>query len=107
MLRTAMKEHGDVLEYAAPKAASYRSGWSERRRRVCRGSWSSEARSMVQRCGDNQSILLRELEKLQLMRTATGQCRISTNLLPHGGCQHLDLLDSLCSGKRRGGLLGR
>ncbi len=65
VLRTAMEQHGEVLEYRAPKEGQL-PGWlvqEAARMRLRLGQ--AEARFMVQRCGDSQGILLRELEKLQ------------------------------------------
>lgn len=65
LLRAAMDEHGEVLEYRAPKEGQL-PGWLVQQAAVMHLRLGlSEARLLVQRCGDNQSILLRELEKLK------------------------------------------
>ena len=60
-----------------------------------------EARLMVQRCGDNQNILLRELEKLQLYadgrRVTTDDIRLLAT--PTVEASIFDLLDSLALGR--------
>ena len=102
MLRTAMKEHGDVLEYAAPKEGQLPQ-WlvREAATRLQMDLGLQEARLMVQRCGDNQSILLRELEKLQLYAdghrvTADDIHQLTT---PTVEASIFDLLDSLALGR--------
>jgi len=66
LLRAAMQEHGEVLEFVAPREKQL-PGWlveaAASRLEMTLGI--NEARLMVQRCGSNQAILLRELEKLR------------------------------------------
>jgi DNA polymerase-3 subunit delta len=65
ILRTTMEKHGEVLEYHAPKEGQL-PGWIvQEAAKLHVRIGLTEARLMVQRCGDNQGILLRELEKLQ------------------------------------------
>lgn len=64
-LRTAMEKHGEVLEYLAPKEAQLPQWLVQEAAKMRLRLGLAEARLMVQRCGDNQNILLRELEKLQ------------------------------------------
>jgi len=63
-LRHAMLEVGDVLEYYAPKSAQLPE-WVVKQARS-RGVWLAvpEARLLLQRAGENQHLLLREIEKL-------------------------------------------
>jgi DNA polymerase-3 subunit delta len=101
-LRTAMKEHGEVLEYLAPKEGELPQ-WlvQEAATRLHMNLGLSEARLMVQRCGDNQNILLRELEKLQLYadgrRITTDDIRLLAT--PSVEASIFDLLDSLALGR--------
>jgi len=102
VLRAAMAKHGEILEYAAPKEgqlpqwlvqeASYRLGMD---------LGLQEARLLVQRCGDNQSILLRELEKLHLYADGRRVTADDVRLLgtPTYEASIFDLLDSLALGR--------
>jgi DNA polymerase III subunit delta len=65
ILRSAMEKRGDVLEYPAPKEGQLPAWLVQEASRLHLRLGLSEARLMVRRCGDNQSLLLRELEKLQ------------------------------------------
>jgi DNA polymerase-3 subunit delta len=67
LLRVAAAKHGDVLEYPAPKDTELPQ-WlvNEAANRLGIELGVKEARLLVQRCGDNQSVLLRELEKLSI-----------------------------------------
>jgi DNA polymerase-3 subunit delta len=102
LLRAAMKEHGEVLEYAAPKEGQLPQ-WlvQEAAGRLDMELGFQEARLMVQRCGDNQNILLRELEKLQLYadgrRASVDDIRLLTT--PTVEASIFELLDSLALGK--------
>jgi len=101
-LRGAMKEHGEILEYLAPKEGQLPQ-WlvSEAAARLEMDLGYQEARLMVQRCGPNQAILLRELEKLQLYvdgRRVTGDdIRLLTT--PTVEASIFDLLDSVALGR--------
>lgn len=64
LLRAAMREHGDVLEFMAPKERQLPGWLVEAAARLQMSLGINEARLIVQRCGANQAILLRELEKL-------------------------------------------
>jgi len=101
VLRLAMEKHGEVLEFRAPKEGELPQ-WLVReagRRGVRLGL--NEARFMVRRCGDDQSILLRDLEKLQIY--AAGQpvsvddIRVLTTATIEASV--FDLLDSLALGR--------
>lgn len=102
LLRTAMKEHGEVLEYAAPKEGQLPQ-WlvKEASSRLDMELGFQEARLLVQRCGDNQQILLRELEKLQLYadgrRVTADDIRLLTT--PTVEASIFELLDSLALGR--------
>jgi DNA polymerase-3 subunit delta len=102
VLRTAMKEHGEVLEYPAPKEGQLPQ-WlvQEAANRLHMELGFQEARLMVQRCGDNQNILLRELEKLQLYADGRRVTADDIRLLatPSFEASIFDLLDSLATGR--------
>ncbi|MFH1833778.1 MAG: hypothetical protein ABH877_02035, partial [bacterium] len=57
LLRTTMEEHGEVLEFLAPKESQLPHWLAQEAARLGVGLGIQEARFMVQRCGDNQSIL--------------------------------------------------
>jgi DNA polymerase-3 subunit delta len=100
-LRAATAKHGDVLEYAAPKEAQLPQ-WlvKEAASRLGMELGVQEARLLVQRCGDNQSILLRELEKLDLYTDGRRVSADDIRLLgtPTYEASIFDLLDSLALG---------
>jgi len=102
LLRTAMKEHGEVLEYAAPKEGQLPQ-WlvQEASNRLDMELGFQEARLLVQRCGDNQHILLRELEKLQLYADGRRVTADDIRLLstPTVEASIFELLDSLALGR--------
>ncbi len=101
-LRAAMEKHGEVLEYPAPKEAQLPQ-WlvQEAATRFHFGLGLAEARLIVQRCGDNQSILLRELEKLQLYADdrpiTVDDIRLLATVTVEASI--FDLLDSLALGR--------
>jgi DNA polymerase-3 subunit delta len=102
VLRTATKEHGEILEYLAPKEGQLPQ-WlvQEAATRLQMDLGSQEARLLVQRCGDNQSILLREVEKLQLYAYGRRVTFDDIHLLatPSLEASIFDLLDSLAAGR--------
>jgi DNA polymerase III subunit delta len=102
VLRAAMKAHGEVLEYLAPKEGQLPQ-WlvQEAANRLHMEIGFQEARLMVQRCGDNQNILLRELEKLQLYADGRRVSADDIRLLatPTVEASIFDLLDSLATGR--------
>lgn len=63
-LRKAMKEAGEVLEYRAPRPAQMPDWVVNEARKMRLALELPEARLIVQRVGDDQHVLLRELEKL-------------------------------------------
>lgn len=63
-LRKAMKPVGDVLEYRAPRPAQMPDWVVKEAHRMQLALELPEARLIVQRVGDDQHVLLRELEKL-------------------------------------------
>ncbi|MGI5939661.1 MAG: DNA polymerase III subunit delta [Thermoleophilia bacterium] len=65
VLRLAMEKHGEVLEYRAPKEGQLPAWLSKQAAAIQLRLGMAEARLLVQRCGDNQNMLLRELEKLK------------------------------------------
>ncbi|MFH0917336.1 MAG: DNA polymerase III subunit delta [bacterium] len=101
LLRTTMEKHGEVLEFPAPKEGRLPQWLTQEAGRLHLSLGMEEARFMVQRCGDNQSILLRELEKLQIYvdgRTVTGDdIRLLTTATVEASI--FDLLDSLALGR--------
>jgi DNA polymerase III subunit delta len=102
VLRTAMKEHGEVLEYAAPKEGQLPQ-WlvQEAATRLDMNLGFQEARLLVQRCGDNQYMLLRELEKLQMYADGRRVTSDDIRLLatPTVEASIFDLLDSVALGR--------
>ena len=102
LLRVATAEHGEVLEYPAPKHAQLPQ-WLMKEASSRSGAelGINEARLLVQRCGDDQNLLLREVEKLQ---TYAGDRRISEDDVLLLGTPTLEasifeLLDSLALGR--------
>ncbi len=74
-LRKAVTVVGDVLEFQAPKAAEL-PNWVVRETRKLGGQIeAAAARSLVQRVGDDQRLLMREIEKLTTFR-GRGQIRV-------------------------------
>jgi DNA polymerase-3 subunit delta len=102
VLRAAMAKHGEILEYPAPKEGQLPQ-WlvQEASNRLGMDLGLQEARLLVQRCGDNQSILLRELEKLQLYADGRRVTADDVRLLgtPAYEASIFDLLDSLALGR--------
>ncbi len=102
LLRSAMKEHGEILEYAAPKEGQLPQ-WlvQEAAARLDMDLGFQEARFLVQRCGDNQQILLREVEKLQAYaggrRVTIDDIRVLA--IPTVEASIFDLLDSVALGR--------
>ncbi len=100
-LRAAMEKHGEVLEYRAPKESDLPRWLQGEAARLGAKLGLREAQLIVQRCGTNQTVLLRELEKLslyageepiasdhiQLLTSATEEARI------------FDLVDALALGR--------
>lgn len=105
LLRAAVKDHGEVLEYLAPKEGQLPQ-WlvQEAASRLRMDLGFQEARLMVQRCGDNQNVLLRELEKLQLYadgrRVTAEDIRLLATRTEEASI--FDLLDSLATGRGSG-----
>lgn len=100
-LRTGMEKHGQILEYLAPKEGEMPAWLAREAARMGVNLGMREARYLVQRCGDNQSILLREVEKLDLYaggRSITDEdIRLLTNATIEASI--FDLLDSLALGR--------
>lgn len=101
LLRLAVEKHGEVLEFRAPKEGELPQ-WLVReagRRRMRLGL--NEARFMVRRCGDDQSILLQELEKLQIYAAGGPVSVDDIRLLTAATIEAsvFDLLDSLALGQ--------
>ena len=101
VLRTSIVAHGEVLEFPAPKEGQLPHWLVQEAARRHVGLGIREARLLVERCGDNQSILLRELEKLDLYvdgRPITGDdIRLLTAATIEASV--FDLLDSLAVGR--------
>ncbi|MBC7292782.1 MAG: DNA polymerase III subunit delta [Thermoleophilia bacterium] len=96
-LRKAMEKHGMVLEYQAPKESQLPQWLADEAAQRGLKLGLAEARLMVQRCGDNQNILLRELEKVQAY--AGGEPVTADAILevtvPTVEASNFDLLDAL------------
>jgi len=101
LLRTAMERHGDVLEYAAPKESELPAWLVREASRAGLPLGLQQARHLVDRCGDNQSILLKELEKLDLYAAGRHITDEDIRLLttPTAEASIFDLLDSLALGR--------
>jgi DNA polymerase-3 subunit delta len=101
VLRTAMEKYGEVLEYLAPKEAQLPQWLVQEAGKMRLRLGLSEARLMVQRCGDNQHILLRELEKLQayVEQRAVEAEDIVLLTTPTVEANIFDLLDCLALGR--------
>ena len=101
LLRATMEKHGEVLEFPAPTEGRLPQWLAQEAGRLHVSLGMEEARLMVRRCGDNQSILLRELEKLQAYvdgRPVTGDdIRLLTTATVEASI--FDLLDSLALGR--------
>lgn len=102
LLRKAIFGHGELLEYQAPKEAQLPQ-WlvKEAASRLGVNLGMQEARLMVQRCGDDQNILLRELEKLDAYTDGKEISADDIRLLgtPTYEASIFDLLDSLAMGE--------
>ena len=100
-LRSAMEKHGQVLEYLAPKEGELPAWLMDQARRMGITIGLQQARHLVDRCGDNQSILLREVEKLDLYvegrRITDDDIRLLTTATVEASI--FDLLDSLALGR--------
>ncbi len=101
LLRTTMEKHGEVLEYRAPKEGQLPGWLVQEASKMHVRIGLSEARLMVQRCGDNQGILLRELEKLRAYVDSRPVEAEDIRLLttPTIEANIFDLLDSLALGR--------
>jgi DNA polymerase-3 subunit delta len=101
VLRTAMEKHGDVLEYLAPKESELPAWLVREAGRVGIALGLQQARHLVERCGDNQNILLKEVEKLDLYaagrRISDDDIRLLTTATVEASI--FDLLDSLALGR--------
>lgn len=100
-LRAAMEKYGQVLEYQAPKEGEMPSWLQREAARMGIQLGIQQARHLVTRCGDNQSILLQEVEKLDLYagdRVITDDdIRLLTTATVEASI--FDLLDSLALGR--------
>ena len=100
-LRPAMEKHGDVLEYAAPKESELPTWLVREAGRLGVTLGPQQARYLVERCGDNQTILLREVEKLDLYATGRRITDDDIRILTPASVEAsiFDLLDSLALGR--------
>jgi DNA polymerase-3 subunit delta len=100
-LRTAMEKHGEVLEFMAPKESELPTWLVREAGRAGVALGLQQARHLVERCGDNQNILLREVEKLDLYaagrRITDDDIRLLTTATVEASI--FDLLDSLALGR--------
>jgi DNA polymerase-3 subunit delta len=101
ILRKAMERYGEVLEYRAPKEGQLPSWLVQQAAAISLRLGIGEARLLVERCGNNQHILLRELEKLKAYVDA-GPVRAEDIRALTGStfdASIFDLLDSLALGR--------
>jgi DNA polymerase-3 subunit delta len=100
-LRAAVSKHGQVLEYLAPKEGELPAWLVREAGRMGITLGLQQARYLVNRCGDNQSILLNEVEKLNLysdgQRITDDDIRLLTTATVEASI--FDLLDSLALGR--------
>ncbi len=100
-LRAATEQHGQVLEYRAPKEGELPAWLVREAARMGITLGIQQARHLVNRCGDNQSILLREVEKLDLYtegrRITDDDVRLLTTATVEASI--FDLLDSVALGR--------
>jgi DNA polymerase-3 subunit delta len=101
LLRAAMEKHGEVLEFPAPREGQLPLWLAQEAARARMNLSMEQARLIVQRCGDNQSILLRELEKLQMYTDGRPVTSDDIRLLTTATVEAsiFDLLDSLALGR--------
>jgi DNA polymerase-3 subunit delta len=101
VLRTAMEKHGEVLEFRAPRESELPQWLVREAGRRGMRIGLNEARFMVRRCGDDQSILLQELEKLQIYVAGRPASIDDISLLTSATIEAsvFDLLDSLALGR--------
>lgn len=100
-LRPAMEKHGQVLEYLAPKEGELPAWLVREAGRMGVAIGLQQARHLVDRCGDNQGILLREVEKLDLYAAGRHITDDDIRLLTTATVEAsiFDLLDSLALGR--------
>jgi DNA polymerase III subunit delta len=101
LLRTAVAKVGDVLDYPAPREGQLPQWLVEEAARMGARLGLPEAKMLLERSGDNQSLLLRELEKLTdyaYGRSITGE-DIHTLATRTVEASMFDLLDNLALGQ--------
>ncbi len=100
-LRAAVEKHGQILEWYAPKEAELPGWLAGEARRMGIDLGLQQARHLVDRCGDNQSILLQEVEKLDLYTDGRHITDDDIRLLTTATVEAsiFDLLDSLALGR--------
>ena len=100
-LRAAMEKYGPILEYPAPKEGELPAWLVREAGRAGITIGLQQARHLVTRCGDNQSILLREVEKLDLYAEGRNITDDDIRLLTTATVEAsiFDLLDSLALGR--------
>lgn len=102
VLRVAMLKYGEVLEYPAPREGQMPQWLMREAANLFHVDLGlKEARLLVERCGDNQHILLRELEKLHLYAygrriTVEDILLLATSTVD---ASIFDLLDALATGR--------
>jgi DNA polymerase-3 subunit delta len=74
LVRRAVEEAGEVLEYVAPKPWQLPEWASRQAAKVGLQLGTAEARLLVDRVGDHQQVILREIEKLSVYK---GRARVS------------------------------
>jgi DNA polymerase-3 subunit delta len=100
-LRAGTERHGQVLEFPAPKEGMLPSWLVAEVADMGITLGIQQARHLVNRCGDNQSILLKEVEKLDLYtegrRVTDDDIRLLTTATVEASI--FDLLDSVALGR--------
>lgn len=101
VLRRAMGKHGEVLEFRAPRESELPQWLVREAERRGTSIGLNEARFLVRRCGDDQSILLQELEKLHVYSAGRPVSIEDIRLLTSATIEAsvFDLLDSLALGR--------
>ncbi|GAB4246199.1 MAG: DNA polymerase III subunit delta [Thermoleophilia bacterium] len=99
-LRRAFAEAGDLLEYRAPKPWELPDWTLKQARRLGLNLGNAEAKALVERVGEHQQLVLRELEKLSVYK---GRARVTAedieSLVPKTlEARIFDLIDAVVDG---------
>lgn len=103
-LRKAVAAAGDILEYVAPKHWQLPEWASQQAGRLGLQLGVPEARLLVDRVGDNQQVILREIEKLAAYRGRARATAEDVELLAARtlDARVFDLVDAVATGDARG-----